>query len=139
MIVLDTNVLSELLRPTPEPRVVSWIRRHAPSALFTTTLSQAEMLFGVATMPAGRRRRTLEAAVPAIFAEEFGGRVLAFDGSAAVEFSRIAAARRASGRPVAQLDAMIAAIAASRGAGLATRNVKDFDGIGLVLINPWED
>lgn len=136
--ILETNVLSELLRAAPDPSVLRWTASQSLDALFTTTVTQAEMLYGVELLPKGRRRQKLEAAVAGLFEEDFFGRVLAFDSEAATAFARIAADRKAQGRPISQFDAQIAAIAQSRGAQLATRNVDDFEGCGLRIINPWE-
>lgn len=138
MIVLDTNVLSELLRPRPEPRVVDWLRGQARSRLFTTAISRGEMLFGVLVLPDGQRRLRLQQEVLAIFATDMAGRVLPYDGDAADAHAEFAAMRRAQGRPVGQSDAMIAGIARSRGASLATRNVRDFEGGGITLVDPWQ-
>ena len=137
MIILDTNVLSETLRPAPSARVLEWMRAEPASALFTTAITEAELLSGIALMPDGRRRRSLEAIVDLIFVEDLAGRVLPFDSAAAHELAGIAAGRRRAGRPIAEADARIAAIARSRGAALATRNVGDFVGCGLELIDPW--
>ncbi len=137
MIVLDTNVLSELMRPQPEPRVVAWLHEQVRSQLFTTAVSRGEMLFGVLVLPVGERRRRLQQEVQAIFDADMAGRVLPYDGDAADAHAVFAAARRAQGHPVAMPDAMIAGIARSRGAKLATRNVRDFEGCGVTLIDPW--
>jgi toxin FitB len=137
MIVLDTNVLSETLRPTPSARVLEWMRSEPASALFTTAITEAEMLYGIALLPEGRRRGSLEAIVELIFTEDLAGRVLPFDSAAAREFADIAAGRRRTGQPISDADARIAAIARSRGAALATRNIADFTGCGLSLIDPW--
>ncbi|MEZ5459711.1 MAG: type II toxin-antitoxin system VapC family toxin [Steroidobacteraceae bacterium] len=137
MIVLDTNVLSELLRAAPEPRVKRWIESQPAGALFTTTITQAEILLGVGMLPEGRKRSALTDAVRAIFNEDLAERVLPFDSDAALEFADIAARRRAIGRPISQLDAMIAATARSRGAALATRNVRDFEHCGIDVHDPW--
>ncbi len=137
MIVLDTNVLLELLRSEPERRVIEWIETQPDTSLFTTTVTQGEILLGIAVLPSGRRRSALSLAARAIFEEDMAARVLPFDGDAAVAFAEIGAARRATGRPISQLDAMIAAIAQSRGAVLATRNTRDFERCGVDLIDPW--
>lgn len=137
MILLDTNVLSEVLRPAPAPAVLAWFGRQSRAALFTTTLTRAEMLYGVRLVPAGGRRDSLWDAVHALFAVDFGGRVLSFDADAADHYAELAAARRQAGQPISQIDAMIAAVARSRGAAVATRNVKDFVGCGVDLIDPW--
>lgn len=137
MIVLDTNVLSELIRPSPDAQVVEWFRAQPQAALFTTTISRGEMLYGVHLLPDGTRKAQLRQAVLAIFSVDMAGRVLDFDSDAADAYADIAAARRAGGQPIGQPDAMIAGIARSRGAALATRNVKDFAGCGVEVINPW--
>ena len=139
MIVLDTNVLSETLRPNPADSVKRWIEAQPPTSLFTTAICEAEILYGVALLPEGRRRSALQDAVAAIFAEDFLGRILAFDSTAARAFANLAAVRRQSGHPIAKFDAQIAAIALSHGAALATRNVDDFAHCGIKIINPWEE
>ena len=136
MIVLDTNVLSEVVRLSPSPNVVSWLAEQAPLSVLTTAITQAEMLYGLGSLPAGKRRSILQAALEQIWGE-FSGRILPFDEDAARAFAKIVAARDALGRPMSQLDGMIAAIARSRGAALATRNVADFQGCGLRIIDPW--
>jgi toxin FitB len=138
MIVLDTNVLSELMRPSPATSVERWVAARPSSSLFTTTITQAEILYGVALLPRGRRRNALEGAVEAMFEEDFAERVLPFDAAAAHAFARIAADRRREGKAIAQLDAQIAAIARARDAAIATRNVKDFEGCGVELFDPWD-
>lgn len=137
MIVLDTNVLSETLRPLPDSRVMTWLAAQPRTALFATVVIQVEILYGLGVLPDGTRRRTLSAAVDAIFAEDFAGRLLAFDSDAANAYARIAVTRKSAGRPISQFDAMIAACARSRGATLATRNTKDFWGCEISLIDPW--
>ena len=138
MIVLDTNVLSELMRPAPSEAVRRWVAEQPVTTLFTTTVTQAEILFGLALLPEGRRRSDLLIAAEQMFAEDFADRVLAFDTPAAIKFATIAATRRRQGRPTGTFNAQIAAIALSRGATLATRNVADFQVCGLTIINPWE-
>lgn len=137
MIVLDTNVLSELIRPQPDDRVVAWLTRQARSNLFTTAVTRGEMLFGVLILPDGRRRTRLLREVAAIFAEDMAGRVLPYDHAAADAHAVVAASRRSRGRPVGQSDAMIAGIARSREATLATRNERDFEDCGIALVDPW--
>ena len=137
MIVLDTNVLSELMRPQPDERVVAWLKQQTRSSLFTTAVTRGEMLYGVLILSDGRRRTRMQQEITAIFAEEMAGRVLPYDDAAADAHASIAAARRSDGRPVSQSDAMIAGIARSRGAALATRNMRDFEGYGVTLIDPW--
>jgi len=137
MIVLDTNVLSEPLRPTPSTRVLDWMRSQPRTALFTTTITEAELLCSVALLPQGKRRDLLESIVGRIFGVHLAGRILPFDSAAARDYADIAAVRRRSGRPMCEPDARIAAIARSRGAELATRHVADFAGCELEVINPW--
>jgi predicted nucleic acid-binding protein len=137
MIVLDTNVLSELMRPAPDGRVTGWVAARPAVSLFTTTITQAEILYGVALLPDGRRKQSLSEAVQGLFDEDFAGRVLPFDGAAAHAYAVVAAMRRQAGQPIAQLDAQIAAICRSRGAALATRNTDDFAGCGVDVVNPW--
>lgn len=138
MIVLDTNVLSEVLRPAPEARVLDWIADQPRASLFTTTVTRGELFYGVHLLPDGQRRHGLLEAVLAIFDEDFAGQVLNFDSDAADAYAQIAASRKKAGRPISQFDAMIAAMAQSRGAGLATRNVRDFVDCGIAVIDPWK-
>ena len=105
--------------------------------MFTTAITESELLYGIALLPEGRRRQSLESVVDMIFTEDLAGRVLSFDSAAAREFADIAASRRRAGRPISEADARIAAIARSRGAALATRNVGDFADCLLELIDPW--
>lgn len=135
--MLDTNVLSELIRPQPEPKVVAWLRSQARSLLFTTAISRGEMLLGVLMLPDGQRKRRLLREVQAIFATDMARRVLSYDSDAADSHAEFVIMRRAQGRPVDTSDAMIAGITRSVGAKLATRNVRDFEGCGVSLINPW--
>ena len=137
MIVLDTNVLSEILRPEPLPVVTGWLALQPADTTFTTAITEAEMLRGVAMLPSGRRRSLLAAAMGKIFAHEFAGRVLPFDEDCAAAYAEISAARARSGRPISQPDAMIAAICRSRHAAIATRNTADFERCGVRLLNPW--
>lgn len=139
MIILDTNVLSELLRPAPAPQVMAWLDALGHTAGFVSSVTQAEMLLGVALLPAGKRRDALEVNVGALFARQFAGRCLPFDSQAASHFARIVAGRKKAGKPISAEDAQIAAIACSRGFHLATRNEADFTGIpGLTVRNPWK-
>lgn len=137
MIVLDTNVISELLLPRPSSTVESWVADQPVASLFTTSVCEAEVLYGVRLLPDGKRRRELLAAIEPIFSEDFAGRVLPFDRDAADAYATLAVRRRQDGRPISQFDAQIAGIALSRGAAVATRNVADFAGIGLTIIDPW--
>ncbi|MFI4973504.1 MAG: type II toxin-antitoxin system VapC family toxin [Caulobacterales bacterium] len=137
MIVLDTNVVSEALRRDPAQSVVGWMRAQDPAGLFTTAICEAEILYGLAIMPDGRRRAALQAAARAIFETDFSGRILPFDSDSAKSYIDIVATRRRAGRPIGQAGAQIAAIARANGATLATRNVNDFTDCGVGLINPW--
>jgi toxin FitB len=139
MIVLDTNVLSEVLRPTPAGSVRGWMRAQPLTSLFTTTICEAEIFYGLALLPGGQRRARLERAVTAIFEEDFAERILSFDSAAARAFAGIAAQRRGLGRPISEFDAQIAAIAHSCGAAVATRNVEDFADCGITVISPWKE
>lgn len=137
MIVLDTNVLSELMRKAPDRHVVAWVSAQPAASLYTTSITEAEVLYGVMLLPKGRRRSLIEAAARAVFDHDFAGRVLAFGRDAARAFAAIASARRRTGRPISQHDAQIAAIARTAGASLATRNVKDFDECGVSVVDPF--
>jgi predicted nucleic acid-binding protein len=139
MIVLDTNVLSELMKSNGSPTVYEWVSKQAQMSLFTTTITEAEILYGIALLPSGKRRDALTEAAQQMFAEDFDARVLSFDTPAAIAFAQIAAELRQIGRPISQFDAQIAAICYSRNAQLATRNVTDFQGCGLSVLNPWVD
>lgn len=137
MIVLDTNVLSEPLKPGPEPTVVEWLDAQHPGTLCITAITVAELRYGLAALPEGRRKAILTKRLEAEVLPLFGSRILPFDDDAAAQYADLQAAARASGRPMPVLDAQIAAIARARGCALATRNVADFEGAGLVLVNPW--
>ena len=138
MIVLDTNVLSETLKPLPNAAVVAWMAAQPRSTLFTTTVVEAEILYGVAVLADGSRKTQLQAALKAIFTEDLSGQVIPFDRDCAEAYAAIAANCKNLGQPISQFDAMIAAATASRGATLATRNLRDFADCGIRLINPWE-
>ena len=137
MVVLDTNVVSELMRPAPDPTVEAWVTGRAAATLFFSAVGEAELLYGVAIMSAGQRRDALASEIEAMLREDFAGRVLPFDSEAARAYAEIAAARRADGRPVSQADVQIASIACSRGMAVATRNVRDFADMGIDIIDPW--
>lgn len=137
MIVLETNVLSELMKSKPDRRVVSWLREQPGASLFTTSVTQGEILYGLKLLPAGRRRKELESAATEMFEVEFQGRVLSFGSQAARMFAELAESRRLAGQPISQFDAQIAAITRVSAARLATRNLSDFRGCGLDLMNPW--
>ena len=138
MIILDTNVLAELMRPAPSPRVVAWVAKQPATEMFTTSITEAEVFYGIELLGKGKRRESLLEAAEAMFAEDLAGRIFGFESDAARAFSRIAAHRRGLGRPISHADAQIAAIAQVRGAKLATRNLADFKDIGLDVINPWD-
>jgi predicted nucleic acid-binding protein len=137
MIILDANVISEVLRPVPEPSVLDWLANQPRASLFTTTVTRGEILYGIRLLSDGKRRRGLWDAAKKIFDDDFADQVLSFDSDAADMYAEIAASRRAAGKPISQFDAMIVSMARSRGASLATRNVKDFEGCGVDVINPW--
>jgi len=137
MIVLDTNVLSEVITAQASARVLAWVLLQPPNSLYTTSISQAELLYGAELMSKGRRREALHAAFTKMLAEDFANRILPFDSDGAESYSRIAASRRAMGRPISEADARIAAIVHSRGAALATRNTRDFEHCGIKVLNPW--
>ena len=138
MIILDTNVLSELMKPNPDSRVMAWVAARPATEFFTTVVTEAEIFLGIELLNKGRRRNALLMAAEKLFAVELAGRVFSFDSEAARTFSRIAAHRRRLGRPISQADAQIAAIAQVHRARLATRNAGDFADCGLDVVNPWE-
>ena len=138
MIILDTNVLSELMRPQPAASVVDWVAQQPASRLFITAVTQGEILYGIGLLSRGKLRDRISAAATAMFAEDFADRILPFNSDSSAAFADIVVARRRAGRPIAQLDALIAAIARTNGAAVATRNVADFEGCGIELINPFQ-
>jgi toxin FitB len=138
MFVLATNILSAMMSTRVVPEVAEWIAGQPVGLLFTTSISQAEILSGIAIMPESRRRSDLEAAAGAMFLEDFEGRVLPFDMNAAVAYADIFAARRRAGRPTATIDLLIASVARSHHASVVTRDVSGFEGCGLKVINPWK-
>ena len=138
MIVLDTNVVSELLRPAPARQVESWLAARDGATIYFTAVGEAELRHGVAILPAGRRRSALAEAIEGMLEEDFLDRILPFDRAAARAYATIAAERRAAGRPISQFDCQIAAIARARDAAVATRNTVDFEGCGVELIDPWQ-
>lgn len=138
MIVVDTNVVLELMQSAPNGSVLAFANSYPKAVLFTAAIVEAEILSGIAQMPQGRRRTDLEGDARRMFAEEFSGRVLVFDRGAAAHYAAIIEARRAIGRPLEGFDGLIAAVARAAGFKVATRNVRDFEGCGVELINPWE-
>lgn len=137
MIVLDTNVVSELMRTRPEPGVVRWVDHHSPDGYALTAISVAELRFGILRLPSGRRREALGRAFGLVLEEDLGGRILPFDAEAAEVHASMSAAAELTGRTRPIADGQIAAICTARGLPLATRNVRDFDGQGIDLLDPW--
>jgi predicted nucleic acid-binding protein len=137
MFLIDTNVISELMRATPAPSVLNWFSTQDPSTLYLSAVTEAELRTGIAILPAGQRREGLKAALDATIAVDFEGRILPFDTDAAKTYAEIAAGRRSSGRPIPDADCQIAAIARAAGMPVATRNTRDFEGCGVDVINPW--
>ena len=138
MTVLDTNVISELMKRLPAGGVVGWIATQPATSLFTTSVTQAEILHGIMLLPAGRKRSALEAAAAAMFTEDFGGRILPFGSDAVHAYARIATDWRRLGRPSSHFDAQIAGIARSAGGAIAIGNVGDYNGWGVRVIDPWD-
>ncbi|RMF03769.1 MAG: type II toxin-antitoxin system VapC family toxin [Alphaproteobacteria bacterium] len=138
MIVLDTNVISELMRAEPDQRVFAWVDAQERMELYTTTVVQAEILYGVACLAPGHRRNALAAQAGAIFDVELAGRVLPFTAEAAQAFADLAADRRRQGRAIPRFDGRIAACALAFGTAIATRDVGAFEDCGLSIINPWD-
>ena len=136
MIILDTNVVSELMRPAGDPRVLSWMRETSEGDLATTAITVAEIEYGLARLPDGSRADALRTAAAGLW-ESFATTILPFDVAAARNYGSLMAARERAGRPTSAFDAQIAAIAKVHKAKVATRNVADFQGMGLNLINPW--
>jgi predicted nucleic acid-binding protein len=138
MIFIDTNVLSEIMRPNPDKRVLGWVNGLRRNDVGITAISVAEILYGIGSLPAGRKKHHLLDAATAMFDEYFSGRIYAFDQLAAIEYADIVIQRERMGTPISMPDAQIAAICRVSGADFATRNTKDFENTGLVLIDPWE-
>ena len=136
--MLDTNVLSELMLGQPAAVLLDWFARNTHNAMHTSAITQAEILTGIALLPAGKRRTALATAAEQMFDQDFADQCLAFDVGAAKHYAVVVAARTRLGQPISTEDAQIAAIALTAGLTLATRNTKDFDNIdGLALENPW--
>ncbi len=127
------------MRESPQPEVLAWLDHQLTDTLLVTAVTEAEIRTGIAILPEGERQRGLAAAAERAFGVFFAERILPFDSDAAQAYAAIAAARRAAGRPISQADCQIAAIARSRTASVATRNMNDFEGSGLDVINPWAD
>ena len=137
--VLDTNVVSELMRDRPQPEVLLWVNDQPESTLFVTAVTEAELRYGAEILSAGRRRERLLAEIEEMLKEEFNGRILPFDSHAARAYAVIAATRRSAGHPISQADCQIAAIARSQRASVATRDSEGFEDCGIDLLNPWGD
>jgi predicted nucleic acid-binding protein len=136
VIVLDTNIVSEFFKPEPRPDIVSWVDQLEDRSAITA-VTAAELLEGVRRLRRGRKRQDLALAIASVLDDEFVGRILPFDAEAAVHYAEVVTDRSASGRPIDRNDAQIAAICRARGLSLATRNVRDFAGTGVELIDPW--
>jgi len=137
VIILDTNVLSEPLKPSPDPAVIRWLDRQSPATLYVTTISQAELLAGVSALPAGRRRTELRKVIDKELSFLFEDRVLPFGERSAEAYAQVVPAANAAGNPIDFADAAIGAIAIEHNYILATRNVADFKGTSIKLLNPW--
>ena len=137
MIVLDTNVISELAKPVPDSRVVRWANEQYPDQIVTTTVVLAELEFGLALMPVGERRRLLTEKIALLISDTFAERIYTFDRLAVPYFAKMGVLRKNNGRSIEAADLMIAAIAVSRGFSVCTRNVADFEFCGVALLNPW--
>ncbi len=138
MILLDTNVLSELIRPEPDERVTQLLDSLDAAAVATTAITAAELLYGVARLPAGRRKKRLSEAIHGLIEEDLDGRVEAFDATAATHYADLLSDRERAGRPISAADAQIAAICRKLRATLATRNTGDFKDTGIELLDPWQ-
>ena len=137
MIVLDTNVLSALMRTNPEAVVVEWLDRQPADSVWLTSITVFEARFGLALLPKGRRRSGLERALDCVLTEDLANRVLAFDSMAAVTATQLAADRQRAGRVVDLRDTLIAGIALARRATIATRNTRHFEGLDVSVVDPW--
>lgn len=138
MIILDTNVISELARQVPDPGVLTWLDSLEISEVATTAITAAELRYGVARLPEGHRKRELTVIIRGLLTEDFYGRVLPFDERASVRYADVVTSRERIGRPVGAADAQIAAICRDLGAALATRNTPDFEDTGIELVDPWK-
>lgn len=138
-VLLDTNVLSELMRPAPATQVMAWFDNNPAMQFYTSAITRAEIFTGIALLPEGKRRNQLAQSAERMFAEEFPRHCLAFDDAAAMQYAFVQAQRHAAGRPISTEDGQIAAIALAAGMPLVTRNTRDFQFIGgLELSNPWQ-
>ena len=139
MILVDTNVISDLMRPRPSPQVLAWFGNKDASALYLSAVGEAELRRGAMLLPDGRRRYSLLSEIDAMVAEDFAGRVLPINSAAAVAFAAIFVDRRSAGRPISIPDCQIATTARAHGTAIATRNVADFEGCGVEVIDPWKN
>lgn len=137
MIIVDTNVVSEMMRPAGSPAVLEWARAQSAAELHLTAVTVAEVRYGVARLPEGRRKETLHTSAEEIFAA-FADKMLPFDTAAAEQYAAIVAARDRAGRPIEPFDALIASICKATGGSLATRNGKDFEHTGVGVVDPWD-
>lgn len=137
IVLLDTNVVSELMRKAPNPAVEAWAAGQPLEDLFFSAVGEAELRYGAAILPEGRRREALISDIERMLGDAFEDRVLPFDSEAARAYADIAAMRRSAGRAVALADCQIAAVARSRGMAIATRNVRDFQGLDIEIVDPW--
>ncbi len=138
MFIFDTNVLSEVMKETPDPAVVDWLTACPADMMFTTAICQTEIAYGIQRLPDGQKRQRLTVAAHALFTQELVGRILPFDTAAAAVYADLRIARERAGRPLAVEDGMIAAIAQVAGASVVTRNTEDFTGCGIPVISPWQ-
>ena len=138
MIVLDTNLVSELMRPRPNEHVIAWLDAQKADTMWLTSVNVAELLFGIARIPNGARKRGFEEVARRMIEEDFAGRVLSFDLEAAAIYASLAAKRESAGQAMSLADGQIAAICLAHDASLATRNVRHFAGLGLEVLNPWD-
>ncbi|HEV8566729.1 MAG TPA: type II toxin-antitoxin system VapC family toxin [Actinoplanes sp.] len=138
MIVLDTNVVSELMRAEPARAVLTWLQQNSGGSMYTTTVTVAEIRYGIARLPEGQRRESLHQAANEIFAA-FPRQVLPFDLAAANAYADVVTVRESLGNPIDGFDAQIAAICRSQAAALATRNTKDFTNTGISVVDPWQE
>ena len=138
MFILDTNVVSESMRPAPHPAIASWVAERPTSNLFLTAVTEAELRFGLAVMPPSKRSDGLRTGFERMMGTGFANRVLPFDSGAARDYASIAAAKRRKGRPITLTDCQIAAIARSRGMAVVTRNIPDFEDMEIDIFNLWD-
>ena len=138
MIILDTNVLSELMKPQGLPKIKLWVAQQIRTEVFITTITKAEILYGICIIPEGKRKQGLLETAEMMFQEDFKGKILDFDTTSAYYYAIIAAPRRQKGKPISQFDAQIASICRTHQATLATRNVDDFIECQINIINPWD-